>query len=172
MDRLHRQHLLERLFASYRQELVAYVCKKFRKEPACAEDITQDAFMRIQRLENLSDIQNHRAHLYKTASNLAIDHQRREKSRDQYVQRQMPVVEELAAPSPETHIGAQRQLDELEAIVAKLPSNCRQAFIWHRLHGMSYSQIAEKLDVSVSSVEKYIYRTLKACRSHVEKSEG
>ena len=45
-----------------------------------------------------------------------------------------------------------------------LPERCRQAFLLHRVSGLSYNDIARELGVSVSSVEKYILQALKHCR--------
>ena len=44
---------------------------------------------------------------------------------------------------------------------------CRQAFILHRARGMSYSDIANEMGVSVSSVEKCIIQALKRCRQEM-----
>ena len=51
------------------------------------------------------------------------------------------------------------------AAIDELPLKCRQAFLLHRNSGLSYSDIALELDVSVSSVEKYILQALKHCRA-------
>ena len=47
----------------------------------------------------------------------------------------------------------------------RLPERCSQAFLLHRTSGLSYSEIAQELGVSVSSVEKYILQALKHCRA-------
>lgn len=162
--------LIERLFCSYRTELVGYLRRKYRRESACAEDIAQDAFLRLQRLESLKDIENPRAHLYKTASNLAIDHQRREQSRNRYIEivEQVSDMEQSSSHSPQRRIQGERQVEALQEAINKLPDNCRRAFLMHRIHGHSYSEIAVELGVSVSSVEKYIVKALQACRSTQE----
>lgn len=159
--------LIERLFCSYRTELVGYLRRKYRRESACAEDIAQDAFLRLQRLESLKDIENPRAHLYKTASNLAIDHQRREQSRNKYIEivEQESDMEQSSSHSPQRHVQGERQVEALQQAINQLPDNCRRAFLLHRIHGHSYSEIALELGVSVSSVEKYIVKALLACRS-------
>jgi len=44
-----------------------------------------------------------------------------------------------------------------------LPEKARQAFLLKRVEGLSYQAIAEQLNVSISSVEKYAARGLQAC---------
>ncbi|MAZ89474.1 MAG: hypothetical protein CL693_17720 [Cellvibrionaceae bacterium] len=46
-----------------------------------------------------------------------------------------------------------------------LPIKCRQAFLLHRVKGLSYNDIAHEMGVSVSSVEKYILQALKHSRA-------
>lgn len=162
-----KRPIIERLFCSYRTELVGYLRRKYRRESACAEDIAQDAFLRLQRLDSLKGIDNPRAHLYKTASNLAIDHQRREQSRQRYreIVEQESDTDQSSPHSPQRHMQAERQVEALQQAINQLPDKCRRAFVLHRIHGNSYSDIAAELDVSVSSVEKYIIKALRACRS-------
>jgi len=45
-----------------------------------------------------------------------------------------------------------------------MPFKVKQAFLLHRQSGLPYSAIAEQMQVSVSSVEKYILQALKQCR--------
>lgn len=51
----------------------------------------------------------------------------------------------------------------IDRLLHGLPVNVRRALLMRRLDGMSYRDIAEQLDVSVSSVEKYVARALQAC---------
>lgn len=167
MDQTDKRPLVEQLFCSYRSELVGYLRRKYRRNNECAEDIAQDAFMRLQRLDDLTSIDNPRAHLYKTASNLAIDYQRREQSRNHYVEimGHHSEDEQHCPSSPQRQVHAEKTVENLQQLINQLPDNCRRAFLLHRIHGHSYSQIAEELNVSVSSVEKYIVKALQACRS-------
>jgi RNA polymerase sigma factor (sigma-70 family) len=66
--------------------------------------------------------------------------------------------------SPEKILVAREKLAAINTALDELPFKVKQAFLLHRRSGMSYSSIAEQMQVSVSSVEKYILQALKHCR--------
>ena len=76
---------LEEVFTNHAQGLVRFLYRKV-KNWEDAEDIAQNAFIRIQRLTQTGELDNPKAYLYQTASNLAIDKIRREKLHTAYVQ--------------------------------------------------------------------------------------
>lgn len=168
---------LEELFHDHGPGLVRFLSRKL-KNPEDAEDIAQNAFIRIQRVANSGELDNLKAYLYQTASNLAIDQLRREKLHHNYINAETHkhlAQEENAGPSmsdhctPERLLNARRQLQEIRTALDSLPVKCRQAFLLHRNRGLSYSEIAQEMGVSVSSVEKYILQSLKICRKALVK---
>jgi RNA polymerase sigma factor (sigma-70 family) len=53
--------------------------------------------------------------------------------------------------------------------VAALPKKCRQVFLLRKVHGLGHREIAERMGLSVSSVEKYLLRGIVDCRAYMEK---
>ncbi|GLS25559.1 RNA polymerase sigma factor [Marinibactrum halimedae] len=163
-------HFLENMFSNHLQGLIRFLSRKV-KNPEDAEDIAHNAFIRIQRLANSGDLENPKAYLYQTAANLAIDQMRREKLHQNYLQGEncdhLPPEESSQADnlSPERLLAAKQQLQSIENALNQLPTKCKQAFMLHRVKGLSYSDIAKDMGVSVSSVEKYILQALKHCRA-------
>jgi len=51
--------------------------------------------------------------------------------------------------------------------VRSLPLQCRRAFVLKKVYGYSYSEIAQKLQISEKTVEKHISKGLTLCRSHL-----
>lgn len=166
---------LEEVFTSHAQGLVRFLYRKV-KNWEDAEDIAQNAFIRIQRLTLTGELDNPKAYLYQTASNLAIDKIRREKLHTAYVQSEMidtsagiqPV--ETDTYCPERQLQAREQLSKVESALEQLPHKCRQAFMLHRVRNLSYNDIAQEMNVSVSSVEKYILQALKHCRKCIKEA--
>lgn len=162
---------LEKLFANHAQGLVRFLKRKV-SNPEDAEDIAQNAFIRIQRLAEQGQLDNPKAYLYQTASNLAIDMLRREKLHQNYVQQTISKEyfsdEEFSSLTdyctPERLLAARSELDAVKKAMDQLPVKCRQAFMLHRVKGLSYNDIAFEMGVSVSSVEKYILQALKHSR--------
>ncbi|AMX03227.1 RNA polymerase sigma factor [Microbulbifer thermotolerans] len=169
-----RKTLLEKLFAEHGQALVRFVVRIVRNTDD-AEDIAQHAYLRLQKLSDEKELENPRAYLYQIANNLAVDQLRRGKLHMEYINQQLPAEEE-ALPgddqadhqSPERVLAARQQLQSIYDAMDSLPLKCRQAFLLHRTRGLSYSEIAQEMNTSVSSVEKYILQALKVCRRRVD----
>ena len=89
-----------------------------------------------------------RRHLTRIANGMVIDLYRRRQIEAAYLEVLVQVPEALA---------------EIDAVLHLLPSKARQALLLCKLDGMSYRDIAAELQVSVSSVEKYIAAGLLAC---------
>jgi|TARA_R100000005_G_scaffold81020_1_gene48340 RNA polymerase sigma-70 factor (ECF subfamily) len=108
------------------------------------------------------------------ATNLAVDQLRRRKLHLQFMHGERQQSEDGEAPdingsaaSPEHILGAREKLGLIMAAVDELPVNVRQAFLLHRRNGLSYGEIADAMQVSVSSVEKYILQALQHCRKRL-----
>ena len=70
--------------------------------------------------------------------------------------------------SPEEVVAAREQLASMYQAIEAMPENWRQAFLLHRIRGLSYTEIANAMDVSVSSIEKYIVEALKYVRNNLD----
>ncbi|WP_019643472.1 RNA polymerase sigma factor [Novispirillum itersonii] len=136
--------------------------------PAAAQDVVQDTYMRVSSLTNVPDLDNPRAYLYRVAGNIALDHLRAE-SRE--ARRHLPA--EALDGQPSDHPGAdavaeQRQrLARLNAAINDLPERCRAVFLLHKIDGLSHAEIARRLGISRSAVEKHIIRALAHCRDRL-----
>lgn len=171
----HSPNRLEQLFDAHAQGLVRFLKRKLNNSED-AEDIAQNAFIRIQRLAEQGELENPKAYLYQTASNLAIDMLRREKLHQNYVRQTISKEqfsdEEFSSVTdyctPERLLSARRELDAIREAMNDLPVKCRQAFLLHRVKGLSYNDIAQEMGVSVSSIEKYILQALKHSRKVIK----
>jgi len=155
-----RADLMIELFKEQSVPLIRYLTARFHDREDAAE-IAQEAWLRMFRLEEPGLLQNPKAFLFQTASNLAIDRARRTEIERRF---QDPVDEEEGHPSAERSVAAEESLRLVELALRELPEKCRQAFVMHRGRDMSYPEIAEALGVSTSMVEKYIIRALRHFR--------
>lgn len=127
-----------------------------------AADIAHDTYVRLMVAQNTPPIQEPRRYLCRIANGLAIDLVRRRQIEAAY-------LDALAArpsafmPSEEERAIAVQALLEVDAMISKLSHNARTALLMLRLEGKSYREIAEALQVSVSSVEKYIASAMATC---------
>lgn len=130
-----------------------------------AHDVLQEAFQKMITHAGLQDMENPRAYLYRTATNLIIDRQRKGQHHKKYIREVVNNVElGTATITPERHVAARQELDLVYEALKELPEKCRRAFLMHREQHMKYNEIAEVLNVSISMVEKYMIQTLKYLR--------
>lgn len=154
-------------FLDHYHELIGTWTRKLRSRQQ-AEDLAHDAFVRV--LENPRDqVEQPRAYLHQTARNIAVDGYRREDRRQALV---LDGFDDEAAigDDPEAYVHALELADSVERALAELPLNCRQVFVWQKLEGLSQAEIAERMGLSKNMVEKYMIRTLRHLREHLDVS--
>lgn len=130
-----------------------------------AEDLVQEAFLRLHTfLADGHEVRQPEGFLVRTALNLAVDARRRNarEHRHQFVQE---TVEELQlvdlSPSPEEIFSAEKRLMQMRAVLdAKVSPKTREVFFLHRLEGFTHEEIAERMSMSLRSVEKHIARAI------------
>ena len=162
------------LVAEHSLPLEKYLARKL-DSPEDAAELAQEAFIRLHRLEQPQNLDNARAFLFQVATNLAVDQLRRRQLHFRFLRAEKSLADEgeppdlnAAGASPEQILGAREKLNAIQAAMDELPFKVRQAFLLHRQSGLSYGAIAEQMQVSVSSVEKYILQALKHCRRHLK----
>ena len=130
-----------------------------------AEDLVQEAFLRLHVFLNKGhDVQSPSAFLARTALNLAVDANRRD--RREHRQSFLPeTIEELAladpGPSPEEVFSAEKRLLQMRQVLdSKVSAATREIFFLHRLEGFTHGEIAARMKMSVRTVEKHIARAV------------
>ncbi|MNF59495.1 RNA polymerase sigma factor [compost metagenome] len=105
--------------------------------------------------------------VFQTARNLALDHLRARRIQSRTMVEDVPleVVQNVAAPlsSAEDAAHAEQMLERLNVSLNQLTPRQQQIFILSRLHGHSYLEIAEKLGVSLSTVQKDLKLIMAIC---------
>ena len=132
-------------------------------DPELATDITQEAFMKLcEKNMNYQGIQT-RSLLYKMALNLWVSTYRKKQSEKKY-QETLSFSDTTTSEEPGN--------SELQGIIEKaldnLPEKKRTVFLMSRMEGLTYPQIAEKLEISVKAVEKRMSQTLQVLRKTVK----
>ena len=129
-----------------------------------AADLAQDTFVRILVSGRMPDAAQSRAHLTQIAKGLVIDLHRRRVLEAAYLEALAHLPQTLA-PSPEERALALEALLLLDAALAALPAKVRETFMLSQLDGLTYSQIAQQLGLSVGAIRKYMLRAALACHA-------
>jgi RNA polymerase sigma-70 factor (ECF subfamily) len=141
----------EQLYKAHAREVYQYALALL-SNPADAEDVTQTTFLNAYRAFQRGE-RPHKPHnwLIAIAHNVCRMRWRQAGTRPREV-----ALEE--APEPVALDQEKPKLDEVLTALACLTFNQRSALVMRELEGRSYQEIAELLDVSVSSVEALLFR--------------
>lgn len=129
---------------------------RITRDPAGAEDVVQSAMVRMLEYRRANALHNPEAFVARAAINLAID-ERRQRAR-----RPEQGIDFIDDPLADSHplqdevLRARERLARLKLGLARLSPRTREVFLLHRLEGLKYREIAERLGITVSAVEKHV----------------
>lgn len=128
-----------------------------------AADLAQDTFVRVLRHRHeLDALREPRAYLATIAKRLVMNHHRRRSLEQAYLEA-LAVLPPALAPSAEQRLIILETLQEIEEMLAGLSPPARQAFLMAQLAGLSHGEIAERLNISLRSVHRYIAKGFEQC---------
>ncbi len=131
--------------------------------PQDAADLSHDTFVRLITGAPAKLVEP-RAYLLVIASRLLINRHQRERIERDALYTVAVLLEGTDQRGPERVTNARDLLSRvLHLLLEELPEKPRKAFLLARLEGLSYRAIAERLDVSESSVKQYLARCLAHC---------
>lgn len=132
------------------------------------EDVVQEVYLKAFTTEKERSIEQPKAFLFSIAKNLALNELNR-KSRQMtgYLEECQPEMTEQGTPTTEHEIQAQQSLGKYCEAVAELPDKSRRVYILRKVHGLKHKEIAQRLDMSLSSVEKHLKLGLESCRNYM-----
>jgi RNA polymerase sigma factor (sigma-70 family) len=156
--------------AALRRDLIAYLQRRDRAGEV--EDVVQEAFARFHRAGHDLAAPDARPLLFVIARNLQLDGWKsagRERARrdadDIHDLDEGPRAISCEAPSADQRLIGRQDLAAAAAVIRSLPPKTRDAFLLHRFEAKTYRQIADRLGVSVSMVEKHIAEALRQLKS-------
>ena len=137
------------------------------------EDVVQETYLRAFVSEQRKSVAQPQAFLFRVARNVALTELTR-KSRQitDYIE-DLASIEVLGTEaSADAHMEAEELLGIYCEAVATLPGKCREVFLLRKVHGLSHKEIAARMSLSSSSVEKYLQQALLTCRDFIRQNEG
>ncbi len=144
--------------------------------PSTAEDLLQETYLRVTRALGERTVEHLEPFVFQTARNLALDHLRARRIQSRTLLDDVPqeVVHNVVAPqsSAEDAAHAEQMLERLNLRLQALSPRQQQIFILSRLHGHSYQDIAKRLDVSLSTVQKELKLIMAICVGVAERLGG
>lgn len=148
----------ERLSIRYRIPLRRFFERRLKASPD-AEDLVQEVFIRLIRQEHIDGVRNFDGYVFQVAANVLRDHARRWSVREQEANPVSVDSDDLEGGfTPERVLLGQESLERLIAALHELPAKTQAIFSFYHFEGVAQVDIARKLNMSISTVEKHMVR--------------
>lgn len=159
------------LYRLHRQELLRFLAAR-TGDAAEAEDVVQEVWIRIATAQ-AGPVANGRSYLFRIAHNLVLDRLRerrrrgaREQSWSETEHGPVPLSGEVAdiRENAEREMETREEVARLTSAIANLPEGARKVVRLHKIDGLSHSEVAARLGISKSGVEKHMAVAMKHLR--------
>jgi RNA polymerase sigma-70 factor (ECF subfamily) len=154
------------LFRQHSRDLTRFLRRRV-SSPEVAADLTQELFLKLIASNPNAAVHDRRGYLFRAASNLAINHNRREK----FLAFDDPsCLDTIAdeAPSAERHLLWRQELAIVVSVLAEVPPIQREIFLLSRLDGLTYTAIGERLAMPMQTVYSHMVRILLRLQTRFE----
>ncbi|WP_255364074.1 RNA polymerase sigma-70 factor [Arachidicoccus ginsenosidimutans] len=158
----NRDEAFGNLYRYYYAKMVNHAYSKIN-DAAAAEDIVQDIFLKL--FLNKSEIKNVKRYLFVALRNRIYDFWRTELLHNKHT---VIIRNGLAISSEHTwnDIVSKEMKEELDKHIQALPPQCREVFVLRREEQLSNKEIAEKLGISVNTVEQHMRKAIRILKTH------
>lgn len=161
------QQLFNELFREHEQKLYVFVTKVLRSD-AQAQDIVQDVFLKLWTIrEQLHEIENMDAFLYRLTENKVYDYLRaaatREKTRQELWQRIRNAGD--ATPDP---LETKEYHTLIQQAIHQLPPQRKTIYLLSKQEGLKQQQIASALQISPHTVRNHLAEAFRSIRNYVK----
>jgi RNA polymerase sigma factor (sigma-70 family) len=149
-------------FQSCKDGLVRSIMK-MSVEQQDVDDILQETFIRVLNSDAKQQISSPKGYLFVVSRNLVLK-KLTQKSKEIHTELDDALIEEDVDNTVENELYQKLKFERFSKVLSSLPEKNRRAILLRKLYCLSHKEIAKKMDVSVSSVEKYIATGLKQCK--------
>lgn len=166
----------ETLIERYHDEIFRYVWRLLAgvgkaESDVEAQDLTQEVFLRaFQAFSHLQPNSNHRAWLYKIATNCAYTALKRNRRQSQHAVLSLDEARHLFAsanPSPHEQLALNETLGIVRRAIAVLPPKQQAAVTMRHLQDLEYPEIAQALGCSEDSARANVYQAIRRLRQEL-----
>lgn len=130
------------------------------------EEVVQDVFVKLwENRARIDESQSIEGYLFIITRNHVFNYNRQNFNSILYRATLQEAMDETY--SMEEEINASNLRERAKVLIQALPPRQREVFLLNRVHDLSYKEIAERLDISVKTVERHMAEALKFLRKHL-----
>lgn len=144
--------------------------KRFTSASHNVDDFAQETFLKGFAAELRMQINEPKAFLFKIAKNVALTEVRKDSRSPRGYLKDVDDISQILdedQATAEDWLDGRKKLILFSKAVAQLTPRCREAFLMRRIDNLQYKQIANRMDISVSAVEKHVTTGLLQCNKYL-----
>lgn len=153
----------EQVFKTHFKRLHAYAFTLLQNEAEAEETVQQVFFKLWERKENLSGDAPVTAYLYRAVHNESLNYLKHQQVKSRH-RLQVAYRMKDESQQPGERSGSSELEKKIQSALQELPEQCRTIFQLSRFEELKYREIADKLDISVKTVENQMGKALKILR--------
>jgi RNA polymerase sigma-70 factor, ECF subfamily len=162
-----REDAYSYLFLKYYSNLYSYACRIMNEE-SDAEECIQAVFCHLWDIKEKLEIRDSiKSYLYRAVYNNCISLLRKKKILAKYEETgllDLYFTRVIQNPQAEMRLIDSETRRVILRTIASLPDRCREVFVKCKIDGLSYSEVAEDMDISVKTVENQMAIAFKKLR--------
>lgn len=133
------------------------------------EDIVQEVFLNFWNQRHTIDLTgNIKSYLFTATKNQIFESLRKDKSRNKMLEGFLTLSNQQNVQNEEQELSEWVKIDQVYSSLRHLPPKCREVFELAKLKGLTYSQIAETMQISPKTVENHMAKAFTILRDKLK----
>jgi RNA polymerase sigma-70 factor (ECF subfamily) len=156
------------IFLTYYNPLCNYALSIVQDE-VWVEDIVQEVFLNFWNQRHTIDLTgNIKSYLFTATKNQIFESLRKDKSRNKMLEGFLTLSNQQNIQNEEQELSEWVKIDQVYSSLRHLPPKCREVFELAKLKGLTYSQIAETMQISPKTVENHMAKAFTILRDKLK----
>lgn len=146
---------------------------RYLKSPNDIEDVVQEAFVRVVNAKQKTEIKHVKSYIYQTVKNLSL--KKLDKSEFKLSDSIGDFAEEgiyIDTQTLEEQFESSQRFELFCKAIRVLPVKCQQVYILRKVYGYSQKEIAQRMNISIKTVESHLTKAIVRCTDYMEEYEN
>lgn len=149
-------------------DLCHYAYTIIKNDVAC-HDIVQEVFINIFQKDSLKNIESIKPYLYRAVYNSALNYIRNEQKSSE---RKTEYLYQNSQLENNEESDIEKIYAKISDVLNELPDTCRTVFLYAKKDNLKYREIAEKMGISIKTVEAHMSLAFKKIKNYLEKNKN
>jgi RNA polymerase sigma factor (sigma-70 family) len=146
---------------------------RYLKSQNDIEDVVQEAFVRAVNAEKKTEITHIKSYIFMTVKNLSL--KKLDKSEFKLADSVGDFCEEgiyIDTQTLEEQFESNQRFELFCKAIRMLPVKCQQVYILRKVYGYSQKEIAQRMNISIKTVESHLTKAIVRCTDYMEEYEN